>query len=157
MPADAATLLRGHLAKGKLMQLATVTSIGDPWLCHVWYAADENLDLIFTSRATRRHSGEIRKDGRVAGGIVPILADGLGNKVQGIVFEGRAVELDGNDIRIAYQVYATRWPQFREMVSIDSLLSRSTESRLYRVKPGRYVVFDEISFPDDPRQELVTW
>lgn len=157
MSADAASLLREHLNNGKLMQLTTVSSIGEPWLCHVWYAVEKNLDLVFTSRATRRHSREIRENGRVAGGIVPFVPDGLGAKVQGVTFEGLAVETAGDDTGAAYQIYVARWPHFEWMVSVDEILSTSGESRLYRVKPSKYVIFDEISFPDDPRQELVRW
>lgn len=157
MEAGASKVLRAHLTEGKLMQLATVSPQGIPWLCHVWYAVDEDLDLIFTSKATRRHSGEIRASGRVAGGIVGIPLEGLGQKVQGVTFEGEATETSGQSLRRAYSTYATRWPQFAHMVALADIEAEVGESRLYRIRPSTYVVFDELAFPGEPRQELKSW
>ena len=91
---DERPLLRNYVSDGKLMQLATISASGAPWLTHCWYAADSELNLIFMSKADRRHSTDIRGNERVAGGIIAITLDGLGQKVRGVSFEGTAEQVD---------------------------------------------------------------
>jgi acyl-CoA reductase-like NAD-dependent aldehyde dehydrogenase len=43
----------------KLMQLATVRD-KKPWMCNVWYVMDEDHNVYWISRETRRHSLEIK-------------------------------------------------------------------------------------------------
>jgi uncharacterized protein YhbP (UPF0306 family) len=150
-------LLRSYVSDGKLMQLATISASGAPWLAHCWYATDSDLNLIFMSKADRRHSTNIRDDERVAGGIIAMTLDGLGQKVRGVSFEGTAEQVDEGRLSPAYETYSARWPQVGAMVSVDEISRQATDNRLWRVVPSMYVLFDEVNFPDSPRRELLRW
>jgi len=152
-----AALLREYVQGGQLMQIATLASDGGPRVSHCWYAADRELNLVFLSRVGRHHSREILTDKRVAGGIIATPLEGLGQKVRGATFQGTAHQIVPNDLTDAYETYCLRWPQAREMVSLEALTTEATENRLWTVIPTTYVLFDEISFPDEPRRELVAW
>lgn len=148
-------MIDGYLAKGKLLHLATISN-GIPWLCHVWYAQGPwPNSLVFTSNRSRRHSIEIASGSNVAGGIVAIDLEGLGQKVQGVSFEGRASEASREMMTEAYEAYASRWPRVRTMFSSRDIETGATNMRMYVVRLVRLVFFDEINFPDDPRKELV--
>ncbi len=51
------------------MSLATVSG-NRPWVCEVHFAYDQDLNLYFRSKTTRRHSQEIAANPQVAGNIV---------------------------------------------------------------------------------------
>ena len=76
--------LKEYVESGKLMQLATLRSDGSPELCNVWYDPHFGPDLLrFISRHDRNHSVNICTDGRVAGSIIAIQLEALGQKVRG--------------------------------------------------------------------------
>src|SRR5438876_8191948 len=111
-------LVAEYLRSGKLLHLST-SSNGRLWMCHVWYALGPNDNtLVFTSNKARRHSREIALNPIVAGGVVAIDLDGLGQKIRGLSFEGTALEAVGENISQAYECYATRWPQVRNMFTV---------------------------------------
>jgi uncharacterized protein YhbP (UPF0306 family) len=142
-----------YLREGKLLHIST-SSNGIPWLCHVWYALDEKEPaLLFASNRSRRHSREIVANSVVAGGVVGIELEGLGQKVRGLSFEGRAVELSGSAIAEGYEVYRARWPNVKDMFSVHDIETASSDMRIYRVSLSRAVLFDEVLFPRCPRQE----
>ncbi|MDE1825373.1 MAG: pyridoxamine 5'-phosphate oxidase family protein [Candidatus Micrarchaeota archaeon] len=146
--------VREYLRDSKLMHLAT--SVNDrPWLCHVWFAYDKDLSLYFISRDSRRHSKEILAQSRVAGGMVNHPLKGFGQKVRGLSFEGWAEELCGEkEISAAFGVYSKRWLKAKDHYRIKELVSGESHGRIFRILPERYVLFDEINFPEQPRQEL---
>lgn len=150
-------LLREYVKQGMLMQICTVSRDGAPWLAHCWYAADRDLNLIFMSKNGRRHSKEILENGRVAGGIIAIQLEGLGQKVRGVTYEGVAKAVESNDLDTAYSTYSGRWPQVEDMVSIEKIRAGESDNRLWRIEPSVFVLFDEINFPEDPRRELRGW
>jgi uncharacterized protein YhbP (UPF0306 family) len=152
-----AELLREYVQAGRLMQLATVSTEGLPWLAHCWYAADSDLKLIFLSRQDRRHSYDIINNGKVAGGIIGIQLEGLGQKVRGVIFEGMAAMVPKDELGSAYAVYSRRWPKVKEMVTLDAIANDQTSNRLWCVRPAGFVLFDEVSFPEEPRRELSEW
>jgi len=139
------------------MHLAT--SDGDqPWLAHVWYASNSVLELFFLSNRGRRHSGELERNARVAGGMValPELV-GLGQTVRGVTFAGVAGELDDEELVEGYHVYADRWPQVETLVPLSDMRTGVSPMRIYRVVVQEYVLFDELRFPGSPRQRLTDW
>jgi uncharacterized protein YhbP (UPF0306 family) len=154
---EAAQLLAGYVRKGKLMQVATSTTDGLPWLAHCWYASDASLRLIFLSRADRRHSQHIEENAHVAGGIIAIPLEGLGQKIRGVTFEGTAAMVGDDALDDAYATYCRRWPQVENMISVGDLRTGSTGNRLWCISPTNYVLFDEVNFPTDPRRELTSW
>jgi uncharacterized protein YhbP (UPF0306 family) len=148
-------LVSDYLNDGRLVHIASVSS-GKPWVTHVWYAVGPGqYSVVFTSNKSRRHSREIRFNPDVSGGVVAIDLEGLGQKVRGLSFEGKAHEATGDEIGLAYEAYATRWPQVREMFSAKEIETAASNMRMFIVRPSRIVLFDEVNFPTDPRQELL--
>lgn len=144
-----------YLAEGRVLHLATVSN-GIPWMCHVWYAIGPHKNsVVFTSNTARRHSNEIRACPNVAGGVVAIPLDGLGQRVQGLSFEGQALETTGDGILAAYEAYALRWPRIRDMFSAREIESGASAMRIYVIRMSRIVLFDEVNYPAQPRQELL--
>lgn len=150
-------LLHEYVHRGSAMQVATYSGTG-MWMAHCWYAATEpGLDLIFMSRVSRRHSQDILASPQVSAGILAIDLEGLGQKVSGVVLEGTAGILDGSELEAAYEVYAERWPQVRDMVVAEALGAADRTNALWKITPRTYVLFDEANFPDEPRRELDRW
>lgn len=147
-------LIRAYLDEAKLLQIVSCNK-NQPWLAHVWFARDDDLNIYWMSREDRRHSREIRKSEIVAGGIVTPHLQGLGETVRGLAFEGTARELGDGDSEKAYGHYRNRWPQVVDHVQLEDILAGATPMRFYVAEPIRYVFFDEQNFPDQPRQELV--
>jgi uncharacterized protein YhbP (UPF0306 family) len=146
-------LLREYLRGAKLMQVATVRD-AQPWMANVWFAMDESFRLYFISRGDRRHSKEIRANRWVAGSIVQPPFEGLGQKVRGVTFEGEATELEDDDLVYGYDTYRRRWPQVESSAPLPEIASGKSQTRVYRVVPRLFVLFDEVNYPKDPRQEI---
>ena len=62
-------ILKEFLSANKLMQLATVGEKG-PWICNVYYVADEEGNLYWSSARSRQHSKEIVNNSKVAATVV---------------------------------------------------------------------------------------
>lgn len=152
---DAKLLAWEYISKGKLLHLATVGSAGDPWVSNVWYGFDpDKARLYFQSRGDRRHSLELVADERVAGGIVAMDLDEVGQKVSGIQFEGRGSLVEEDELNEAYEVYMGRWsPAVRSRTPIERFRSDDGPS-MFRVNLNKVILFDELAFPADPRQEI---
>jgi uncharacterized protein YhbP (UPF0306 family) len=149
-------LLMEYVSAGKLMQVATIDASGVPALCHVWYAESFSPDrLYFISRHDRDHSVNIRTRGGVAGGIVAIELNGLGQKVRGVTFKGVAEQLPQDGIDEPLKIFHERWPVAQAAVNIANLSSGETQSRLYEIRVSEWLLFDEENFPDSPRRSLV--
>ena len=151
---DALTLLREYVHGGTIMQLAT----SSPWSAHCWYAADENLNLIFLSKTSRRHSADIMRDSSVSAAIIhQIPTEGPGQKVRGVVLEGSAAQVPSSDLDVAYEIFARRWRSARSVPAIDVLREPGGLDKLWRIVPRAFVFFDEVDFPGSPRQEFLSW
>jgi len=147
---DLRKLIADYLEEAKMLQVAT--SAGDnPWICSVWFAADDDLNIYFFSSITRRHSKEIAENPKVAGAIV--LPQTPQDKPRGIQLEGVAEALESEeDIQKAMSVYVDRiFPE----ETIDMLTSNKEKPhKFYRIKPSSIVLFDVVNFPEESRQEL---
>ena len=150
--ADRNKLLKGYLKEAKLMQVATVSN-GKPWVCSVWYAHDGDLNLYFISRKSRRHSIEIKKNPNIAGAIVKPHTIGSGQKVCGLQFEGTARACNWNELKTARELYLKKYSK-ANVPPLPALRLASVIATFYKIKPRSFVLFDEINFPNDPRQEI---
>jgi len=72
--------------------------------------------------------------------------------VVGIQIEGSAKELvfneESGNIASAYAIKFGRSKQW-----VNDFCSNKTDHKLYRIKPKNIVLFDEVNFPDNSRQE----
>lgn len=143
-------LIKKYLQGAKLMQLATSDN-NQPWVCSVWFAADEDLNIYWLSSTTRRHSEEVMKNQKVAAAIV--LPQTPKDAPRGLQVQGTAELLSiQEDIDKAIYVYAGRIftkEQIREFME-----DKETPHHFYRIKPTQFVLFDAVNFPDNARQTL---
>ncbi len=150
---DLQKLIKAYLKEAKLMQIAT-TKGNKPWVATVWFASDNNFNLYFISRHNRRHSLEVAKNPHVAGAIVKPHKT-LGDKTRGLQFEGVCHEVKGKEVIKGYLLLATRFPRVTKFIlSPKEIIEKKTDHLLYKVSPSSIVLFDEVNFPDDSRQEL---
>ncbi|HET9850810.1 MAG TPA: pyridoxamine 5'-phosphate oxidase family protein [Candidatus Saccharimonadales bacterium] len=143
-------LIKKYLAEAKMLQLAT-SADNQPWVCNVWFAADDSLNIYWFSSTTRRHSQEVAKNPNVAAAIVtqhdPAGETGVGLQIQGVAEQLN----DQEDIAAARSVYEGR---IFDAKTIDGLMANPDKPhKFYRLKPNLFVLFDPINFPDETRQE----
>ncbi len=144
------TLIKDYLKKAKLMQLAT--SLGDqPWVCSVWFASDEDLNIYWISSTTRRHSQEVIKNKKVA--VAVVLPQTPKDPPKGLQLQGAAEELTKKeDIDKAISVYKDR---IFSIEDINELMeNKEKPHKFYRIKPAQIVLFDAVNFGDGWRQEF---
>lgn len=145
---DPLELIRQYLPKGRMMQIATVS--GDqPWICAVYFVEDDDLNLYWLSLPTRRHSQEIAAHSKVAVA-VPIKFD---KPVTGIQAEGFAEPVtDKQTIADIMRRYVDRYNSGQQFY--DLFVAGQNQHVLYKFTPSKYVLFDEVTFPDDGRKEI---
>jgi uncharacterized protein YhbP (UPF0306 family) len=142
-------LITKHLQDAHIMQLATCVD-NYPWCATVHFAADEQCNLYWLSLPSRRHSQQIATNAKVAGAIVP--PGGEAPQVQGIQFEGEArMVTEPERIQEMLQTFADRYRT--NSVTDEAIISGVAPVRLYQLKPSLFVLYDEVHFPDEPRQE----
>ena len=141
-------LIEDYLKEAKMLQVVTSKN-NQPWACTVYFAFDENLNLYWLSKPTNRHSEEIRNNEKVAGTIV--LPHVPGDKGRGIQLQGIAKELNSrSEAEVGMKYYAKRFGLKLKRVKV--ILDGSDGHRCYKITPDYYVMFDELNFPDNPRQ-----
>lgn len=142
-------LVAGYLSSAKMMQLATING-GEPWICTVYFVADESRNIYWISKPERRHSKEILQNSKVAVAIPVKFVPG--EDVVGLQITGVAQEVsDAAEIQKALRLYADKFSRGEEFYS--EFVAGKNPHKLYRVKPTSIVLFDEENF-DEPRQEL---
>lgn len=145
------SLITEYLHEAKLMQIATAKE-NQPWACTVYFGFDNDLNLYWVSKPTRRHSEEITTNEKVAGAIV--LPHTPGDKVRGVQFQGEAEKLTKTPtLDVGLDHYSKKVPLSEER--IEKIKLGEDNHNCYKITPNLVVLFDEVNFPDDPRQELV--
>jgi|SRR5579885_103016 len=146
---DIKKLIKEYLQEAKLMQLATSVN-NQPWVCSVWFAADEDLTIYWFSSTIRRHSKELLKNPKVAAAIV--LPHTPQDKPRGLQLQGVAELLkQKKDIQKAQSVYEGRI--FPKQTIADLMNDKEEPHKFYRIKPEKFVLFDAVNFPGNSRQE----
>lgn len=146
---DIKTLISEYLEKARLMQVATSQN-DQPWACSVYFAYDSDFNLYWLSTPQRKHSLDIEANEKVAGTIV--LPHNPGDKVRGIQFQGVAKRLvSQEDIARGLDIYATRMHMRDERK--QNILQGKDNHVVYQISPSLFVLFDEVNFADNPRQE----
>ncbi len=141
-------LIEDYFNEAVLMQVATSRK-DQPWACSVYFAYDNKFNLYWISTPKRRHSKEIVDNEKVGGTIVlPHTPD---QDVRGISFQGVAKELKGKEALSAILLYAKRFGM--SLIRVKKIIANKDGHVCYRIKPNLIVLFDEVNFPKDPRQE----
>lgn len=148
MKIEAGALLKKYLLEGKVMQLATVGR-DQPWICTVYYVMDDKVNLYWLSLPDRRHSQDIAEHPEVAI-TVPIKFD---LPVIGVQAEGRAEIVDDPlVIKAAMERYTEKYGSGK--LFYNNFIAGKNQHSMYRFKPKRYVVFDEVNFPQDGSRQV---
>jgi uncharacterized protein YhbP (UPF0306 family) len=141
-------LIRSYLPYGRVMQVATVNN-DQPWICSVYYVEDNDMNLYWLSFPTRRHSLEIAKHNKIAT-TIPIKHD---RPVIGIQAEGAAEAVaDKELIAEVMERYVQRHNAGGRFY--DRFDAGENQHVLFRFTPVSYVLFDEVTFPDNGRHEV---
>lgn len=129
------------------MSLATNNN-GQPWICEVHFAVDDELNIYFSSSMESRHCQEIIRNPRVAGNMVT--QHFLGQKTRCVSFEGHAEQLDDIDeTHPGFVAYTTRFekgPQFVQVARSQGV------ARLYKITVTDFYVAD--GYESDPPQKF---
>ena len=129
------------------MQLATLRD-GQPWLCTVYFVADDKLNLYWTSGRDRQHSLEILENPTSA---VTIVHD-VENK-QALQITGKASEVQNDDLEWVHALYVAKFGA--KDYDLSAMRQRTDNGRSYwRFAPNSISFWDEVNFPDSPKQIL---
>ena len=140
-------ILKQFLTKNALMQLATVDG-GSPWICSLYFVADEDSNLYWTSARSRQHSHEILKNPKVAATVVHDMAH-----KQAVQIAGEAFEVPIGDVERVNRLYADKFGD--KPARLQEVLANKPEGRAYWVlKPHTILLWDEVNFPDAPKQSI---
>lgn len=142
---DLQQLVQLYLAENKHMQLATVSD-GKPWICTVYFVADEEGNLFWMSGRSRQHSREILNDPRVA---VAVVRDT--ERKQALQITGEAYEVGDEDLERVHQLYQSKFGP--KDYDLEEIKKRTSDGRSYWVcKPTTISLWDEVNFPGAPKQ-----
>ncbi len=137
------------------MQLATASKAGRPWLCNVWYVMDNQDNVYWISRITRRHSEDIANNPQVACTFHKPYKGGPGLKGCALVIAGLAKSLSGADAEKVLQLYAEKYPQINDTPNLEETIAGTGKHLFYRLTPQNIVWWDETEGHDNPRQVLL--
>jgi uncharacterized protein YhbP (UPF0306 family) len=135
------------LNKVHIMQLATVER-DTPWICTIHFSHTENLEFYWMSLRSTRHSTDISKNPQTA---VAVVLDEP-NKIC-LHMQGQSYELKNNDAEVAHTIYGNRYGNKLERLE-DAKSADRNKRAYYSFVPHTVVLFDEVHFPDKPRQEF---
>lgn len=139
---EVAELVEKYLKDGRVMQLATVRG-GQPWVCSVYYTSDEKLNIYWLSLPTRRHSEDIQANNKAAITIaVKFDQPVIGLQAEGVV----STVTDLKRIAGLMKLYVKRYNAGKDFY--DNFIAGKNRHLMYRFKPTRFSLFDELNFPE---------
>lgn len=144
------------LNENYLMNMATVKSENEPWICSVFFAFDEEAKLYCLTYPSSEHINNINKNSKVAISITNSTQDPDGSK-RGLQLSGscRLVE-DELEMQTAIDLYTERFPWFRKYITKPKDFERSSlDSRFYILEIKEIKIFDEVMFGEETWVNLV--
>lgn len=131
----------------KVMQLATQKD-GQPWICTLYFVLRSG-NFYWLSYPERRHSLELLEDSRAA--VVVTIKQDL--PVIGLQCEGEAAEVDDlEEIEGVMADYVEKYGGGRQFV--QRYKDGKNHHVLYRLRPARAILFDELNSPENPQKEV---
>ena len=144
---DLNALLKEYFENNKLMQLATVSE-GNPWICNVYFVTDDSNNIYWTSTKARRHSKEIIRNPLAA---VSIVQDD--KRKQALQITGKAYIVALEDAERVDMLYGNKFGEKSER--LEEVMANEENGRAYWVlRPDTISFWDEVNFPESPKQEL---
>lgn len=146
---EVSELIKKYLKDGRVMQLATVR--GDqPWVCSVHYVSDAELNIYWLSWPSRRHSKDISLQNKAA---ITVVVKG-DQPVIGLQAEGIASAVtEPEQIARLMKLYVKRYNTGQDFY--NNFVSGKNKHVMYRLKPTRFSLFDELNFPKDSGQNWI--
>jgi hypothetical protein len=142
---DLKALIQQYLKDNKHMQLATVRD-GKPWICTVYFVADDSFNLYWMSSRSRQHSLEILNDPHAA---VTVVRDT--ERKQALQITGEAHEVTDEDLARADELYQGKFGP--KNYDLNEIKQHKPDGRAYWVfKPTSISLWDEVNFPEAPKQ-----
>lgn len=141
-------LIKEYLDSKKDMQLATIAD-GQPWICTVYFAYDDEFNLYWTSGRSRQHSLEILNNPKAA---VTIVRDNERKQAAQII--GTAYEVADDELERVHGIYQARFGA--KDYYLEEMKKHTPEGRSYWVfKPIEISLWDEVNFPEAPKQKYI--
>lgn len=129
------------------MQVADIGQKG-PWIATVYFVEDDHQNLYWLSLPTRRHSQELAVNNRAA---IAITVQGeqpvIGIQAEGVV----SVVENGPVIQTIMEKYVAKYSAGHDFY--NNFIAGKNQHRLYKFTPENFVLFDELNFAENPRQE----
>ena len=110
------------------------------WITNVYYGIDDDARMYFISPMDTKHSQQILKSSEVAFSVAWYDKENPGNRkaVQGLGV-CKVVE-DEENIRKGVQLHNENFPQFKEVLTPEYLLSEQNDTKVWILEP-RYMKF----------------
>lgn len=134
---DIERIIRDYLPNVIHMSLGTCAD-SRPWVCEVHFAYDEDLNIYFRSKPSRRHSQEIVANPHVAGNIVE--QHGNNDEPRGVYFEGRAELLQNVDEN--HPAYISTKDRFDKDAKIIEDSLHDDGRKFYKITVNDFYLFD---------------
>lgn len=148
-PMNPESLIRKYLTEksNQIMQIATVSKTGQPWICTVHFVADKQGNIYWLSLPTRRHSQYIAENNQVA--IAVVIKKDM--PVIGIQAEGRATQVKGlTEIAKAMAIYTKKYATGKDFYKRAK--QGVNNHKLYKFTADQFQLFDEVNFADSSPQ-----
>jgi hypothetical protein len=140
-------LITQYFSDNKHLQLATLHN-GQPWLCTVYFAADDDFNLYWMSLRSRQHSQDILQDARTA---VAVVRDTDAARKQALQITGNAYQVADDNLQTAHAVYTNKFGP--KDYDLQAMKRREANGSAYWVfKPTDIWLWDEVNFPENPKQ-----
>lgn len=130
------------------MQLATVCD-NMPWICTVYFVADDDMNIFWLSWPSRRHSQEINKNKNVAAAVV--IKEAM--PVIGLQIEGAAEIV--NDQKVVKDIMDRYIHKYNEGHKLyENFINNKNQHYMYKLKPSLFVLMDELNYNE---RGMIEW
>lgn len=144
---DIKKLILAHLKKAKVMQLATSQN-NQPYICSVYFVADDDLNVYWLSFPGRQHSQQIAANPKTAL-TVPVKLD---KPVIGVQATGNSrIFKEKEVVKTIIEKYIKKYNTGHDFY--DNFLIGKNQHAMYRFIPEKFVLFDEVNFASQGKQE----
>lgn len=148
---DNLSLVKSYINKIKVMQLATCKD-GQPYSVNLHFYADEDLNIYWISLESRRHSVEIKDNAKTCASFKVHENTDQEDWVVGISIEGEAELLGRNlDDEVAKE-FIKKLSKGSSLA--EDMASGKNEHRWYVLRPSKITIFDNKTYPKDPKVEI---
>ncbi|MCA9380852.1 pyridoxamine 5'-phosphate oxidase family protein [Candidatus Dojkabacteria bacterium] len=134
-------LIKTFLENNKLVTIATEDS-GNPWICNVYYASDDDLNLYFLSSIEENHSKHIEENNNIAFTVVWFNPDNLSDR-KSVQAKGK-IEIVGvgKELIHGLKIYTKKFGRnYKELH--NELEHKLSDMRLYVIRTSYIKYWDD--------------